>query len=42
MRENVEPFEDDRIMYVEINKSSELISSGNLLKVVLEKVGELK
>lgn len=42
MRSHVEPFEDDRIMYVEINKSSELISTGELLKVVSEKVGELK
>jgi hypothetical protein len=42
MREHVVPFEDDRIMYVEINKSSDLISTGELLRVVSEKVGELK
>lgn len=39
---HVEPFEDDRIMYVEINKASELIASGNLLKAVIEIIGELK
>jgi histidine ammonia-lyase len=42
IRKHVEPFEDDRIMYTEINKASELISSGNLLNAVLDKVGELK
>ncbi len=42
MRKHVEPFEDDRIMYIEINKSSKLVSTGELYKVVCEKVGELK
>lgn len=42
IREHVEPFEDDRIMYIEINRASELISSGSLLKAVTEKVGELQ
>lgn len=42
IREHVEPFEDDRIMYIEINKASELILSGSLLKAVCERIGELK
>lgn len=41
MRKHVEPFEDDRIMYIEINKASDLISSESLLKTVLEKVEAL-
>ena len=41
IRQYVEPLTDDRIMYVDINKASELVSSGKLVKIVETKVGEL-
>jgi histidine ammonia-lyase len=42
IRKYIEPFEEDRIMYVEINRASELVTTGLLLKVVEETIGALK
>lgn len=41
IRENIKPLEEDRIMYIDINKASELVTSGNLVKVVETSIGEL-
>jgi histidine ammonia-lyase len=42
IRKYIEPFEEVRIMYVEINRASELVTSGMLLKEVEETIGALK
>ncbi|HAZ37783.1 MAG TPA: histidine ammonia-lyase [Clostridiaceae bacterium] len=41
IRSEIKPFDEDRIMYPEINKASDLVSSGKLVKVVEDKIGEL-
>lgn len=41
IRKHVEPIEEDRVMYVEINKSAELITSGQLVDEVMKHTGEL-
>lgn len=41
IRSEIKPFDKDRIMYPEINKASDLVSSGKLVNVVEEKIGEL-
>ncbi|EYE88076.1 histidine ammonia-lyase [Fervidicella metallireducens AeB] len=42
LRKDVEPIEEDRVMYVEINKASELVASGKLVKAVEEVTGALE
>jgi histidine ammonia-lyase len=41
IRKHIEPIEEDRVMYIEINKASELVKSGEVVKVVEQKIGEL-
>lgn len=41
IRESITPLEEDRIMYVDINKASELITSGKLVQSVEKIIGEL-
>jgi histidine ammonia-lyase len=41
IRETIAPIEEDRIMYIEINKASELVTSGKLVERVEAQVGAL-
>lgn len=41
LREHIEPLNEDRIMYVDINKASSLITSGELVRTVENEVGEI-
>lgn len=41
IRENITPIEEDRVMYIEINKASELVTSGKLVEAVEGNVGVL-
>lgn len=42
IRKHIKPIEEDRIMYVEINKAVELITSEKLLEEVTKNTGELQ
>lgn len=41
IREHIAPLEEDRVMYVDINKASEIVESGRLVKTVEEGIGEI-
>lgn len=41
LRQHIEPLTDDRIMYIDINRASELITSGELVRTVESRVGEI-
>jgi histidine ammonia-lyase len=41
IREKVEPIDEDRVMYIEINKAAELVASGKLVEKVENAVGEI-
>lgn len=41
IRSEIKPIEEDIVMYVEINKASEMISSGRVVKAVEDKIGQI-
>ncbi|SKA79763.1 histidine ammonia-lyase [Caloramator quimbayensis] len=41
IRKHIEPLNEDRVMYVDINKASSLITSGELVRTVENEVGEI-
>ncbi|MCX7883764.1 MAG: histidine ammonia-lyase [Caloramator sp.] len=41
LREHIEPLNEDRVMYIDINKASSLITSGELVRTVENEVGEI-
>jgi histidine ammonia-lyase len=41
IREDITPLEEDRVMYVDINKASEIVTSGKLVESVENAIGKL-
>lgn len=42
IRKHIAPIEEDRIMYIEINKASELVNSGELVSEVIKHTGDIQ
>ena len=41
IREDISPLEEDRVMYIDINKASEIVTSGRLVECVENAIGKL-